>query len=52
MLSMTGSGQLDFFEMLFNFLRSVQNLLVQSFLSMTTIGKLQGDLDRTYDICC
>ena len=31
--------------MLFNFLKSVQNLLVQSFLSVTTTKKLQGDLD-------
>ena len=44
MSSITGNGQLDF-EMLFNFLMSVQNLLVPSFLSMTIIGKLQGDLD-------
>ena len=44
MLLMTGSGQLDLFEMLFSFLKSLQNLLVPSFLSMTTIGKIQGDL--------
>ena len=42
MSSITESG---FFEMLFNFLKSVQNILVPSFLSMTTIGKLQGDVD-------
>ena len=41
----TESGQLDFFEMLFSFLKSVQNLLVSSFLSTPTIGKLQGDMD-------
>ena len=41
---MTASGQLDFFQMLFSFHKSVQNLLVPSFLSTITIGKLQGDL--------
>ena len=44
MSSINGSGQLDFFEM-FNFLKSGQNLLVPSFLSMTIVGKIQGDLD-------
>ena len=42
---MTGSGQPDFFEMLFSFLKSVQNVSVLSILSTTTTGKLQGDLD-------
>ena len=46
MSSMAESGQLDFFGMLFSFLKSVQNLLMPSFLSTTTLGKLQGDLDR------
>ena len=32
--------------MLFSLLKSVQNLLVLSFLSATTIGKLWGDLDE------
>ena len=45
MLSITGSGQLDLFAMLFNCLKSVQNLLVASILSTTTIGKLRADLD-------
>ena len=44
----TGSIQLDLIEMLFNFQKTVQNLLVPSFLSTTTIGKLQGDLGDTY----
>ena len=44
MLSMTQSGQLDFAEMLFNFLKSVQNLLMPSMKSTTMIGELQGDL--------
>ena len=42
---MTGNGQLDSFEKLFSFLRSVQNLLVPSILSTTTIERLQGDHD-------
>ena len=33
MWSMTGGCQLDFLEMLFSFLKSVQNLLVPSFLT-------------------
>ena len=45
MSSMTGGDQLDFFEMTLSFLKSVQNLLVPSFLSTTTINKLWGDLD-------
>ena len=45
MSSMTGSGQLDFFEM-FYFLKSAQNLLVPSFLLTTTTGRPQGDLDE------
>ena len=42
---MTENGQQDFFEMLFSFLKSIHNLLVPSFLSTTTIGKHQCDLD-------
>ena len=42
---MTGSDPLDVFEMFFTFLESVINLLEPSFLSITTIEKLQGYLD-------
>ena len=46
MSSITGSGPLDFFfDMLFSFLQSIQNLLMQSLLSATIIGKSQGDLE-------
>ena len=41
--SITGRGQLDCFVIFF--LKSVQNLLDPFFLSTTTMGKLQGDLE-------
>ena len=44
MSSETGNGKLDFFEMLFSFVKSVQNLLVPSFLSTTAIVNLWGGL--------
>ena len=43
--SITGSGQLDLLQMRLSFLKSVQYLFDPSFLSTTTIGKLQGDLE-------
>ena len=45
MSSVMGSDQVDFFEMLFNFLKSVQSVFMPSSLSTTTIGQLQDDLD-------
>ena len=43
--SITSSGQPDLLQMRLSFLKSVQNLFDPSFLSTTTIGKLQGDLE-------
>ena len=45
MSSINGSGYEFNFVILFNFLKSTQNLFVPSFLSEITTGKLYGDFD-------